>query len=245
MCAKKLAVFITAFNEERTIRDVLSSIGGPCDVFVIDDGSSDMTRAVSKKHGARVISHPINLGQGMAVVTAFKFLANKDYDIVIEMDGDGQHDPKEIPNFISKMEETGADVIAGSRKLGTDYDGAPFVRRLFLSPLTSVLNRLTGYEISDSMCGFRAFSGSALKRTEHLFDSLIETEYIASEMWIKFAKLGLKVSNVPIHLAGRKHGFSYKGLFRYGWGVVRAIVRAKLDVCKDIYAGDKQRTGSA
>jgi len=234
MSKTKVAVFITAYNEEKTIGDVLSLIDDSYDTYVIDDGSNDKTIEIAQQKNAQVIRHPINLGQGVAVITAFKFFLDKDYDIIIEMDGDGQHDPKEIPRFINKMQETGADIIAGSRILGANYKGAPLARRMFLAPLTWLLNKLTGYSVSDSMCGFRAFRGAALKKFGYLFDNMFEPEYIASEMWIKFSKVKLTVANVPITLADRKHGSSYKGLFRYGWGVISTIIRAELDINKHV-----------
>lgn len=225
----KVAVFITAYNEGKVLGSVLSQINRDYDVYVIDDGSTDETPAVARKHHASVITHSINLGQGMALLTAFKLLSQKDYDIVIEMDGDGQHDPGDIRKFIQKIAETDTDIVAGSRILGSDYEGAPFARRFFLRPLTWILNKLTGYNISDAMCGFRIFKGKSLKKVEYLFDDMLEPEYIASEMWIKFAKAGLTASEVPIKMAGRKYGFSYKGLFRYGWGVISTIIRTKLE----------------
>ena len=236
---EKVAVFITVFNEEKVLEDLLSFIDDSYDLYVVDDGSNDRTGDIAKRGGAEVISHPINMGQGITVLTAFKLLAKKDYDIIVEMDGDGQHDPREIPRFIDKIRETGTDIVAGSRLLGTNYEGAPFARRLFLSPLTWVLNRLTGYSISDSMCGFRAFKGSALKSAAHLFDDMAEPEYIASEMWIKFARASLTAGEVPIRLAGRKHGVSYKGLFRYARGVIATIIRSKLETYKHKYKNNR------
>lgn len=230
-----VAVFITAYNEEAMIGDVLSGFEIPCDIYVIDDGSADRTAEIAEEMGARVISHPVNAGQGVALLTAFSFFLKQDYDIIIEMDGDGQHDPREIPKFLEKIQKTNADIVAGSRLLGTDYKGAPLPRRIFLSPLTWVLNKLTGYSLSDSMCGFRAFRLTALKKAERFLSDMSEPEYIASEMWIKFARAGLKVENVPITLSARKKGFSYKGMFKYGWRVIFTIINAKLDTYKYKY----------
>jgi glycosyltransferase involved in cell wall biosynthesis len=231
----KVAIFLTAYNEAMIISDIIDNINKSYSVFVIDDGSKDNIVEVCRARGANVISHLINLGQGNAVITMFRLATLLDYDYIIHMDADGQHNPKEIYKFIDKIQETGADIVAGSRVLGSNYKGAPVARRLFLSPLTWVLNRLTGYNISDSMCGFRAFRTEALRKVEHFFDDMVEPEYLASEMWIKFAKAGLTATEVPITLAGRKHGFSYKGLFRYGWGVVTTIIRSKMDIYKYKY----------
>jgi len=231
---EKVAVFITAFNEGAVIGDILGQINEGFDVYVIDDGSTDRTAEIAKEAGARVVSHPINLGQGLAVITMFKIAVAIDYDFIVHIDGDGQHDPKDIPKFLEKMKETGADIVAGSRLLGSNYEGAPLSRRMLLSPLTWVLNKLTGYNISDSMCGFRAFRGEVLKKITPILDEMVETEYLASEMWIRFARAGLTATEVPINLSARKHGSSYKGhaLARYGLGIIRTIFRAKLDTYK-------------
>lgn len=228
----RVAVFITAFNEEAVIGEVIGGIDDAYDVYVIDDGSTDATADVAQRLGASVITHPINLGQGMAITTAFKLLAACAYDVIIEMDGDGQHDPKEIPVFVAAMGRTASDIIAGSRLLGSDYREAPWSRRAMLPPLSLLLRCLTRYRISDFMCGFRAFRGEALRRVAPILDDLVESEYIASEMWVKFAGAGLTATEVPVRLGARKQGRSYKGhaLARYGFGILRTIVRAKLDM---------------
>jgi glycosyltransferase involved in cell wall biosynthesis len=232
----RVAVFLTAYNEGRVIGDVIDGIDCSYDVYVIDDGSEDDTAQVARERGAVVITHPVNLGQGASVITMFKLASTLDYDYIIHMDADGQHDPAEIPKFIRKFGETGADVVQGSRLLGQANEDAPWGRMLFLKPLTHVLNKLTGYELSDSMCGFRGHSVESLRRVVGLFDEMTETQYLAAEIWIKFANAGLKVVNVPITLADRRHGFSYKGIiFRYGIGILLAIVRSTLDVQKHKY----------
>lgn len=229
----KAAIFLTAYNESSMIGSVLEKINKSYDIYVIDDGSTDTTPEICRNKGVNVISHIINLGQGNAVVTMFKLACLLDYDIILHLDADGQHDPAEIPIFIKKFEETNVDVVQGSRILGKNYKNAPFARKLFLKPLTYLLNKMTGYNMSDSMCGYRGFRVEALKKISFLFNEMSESEYLASEMWIKFSKYGLRITDVPIQMSERKYGISYKGLFRYGWGVITAIIRAKLDVYKN------------
>ncbi|MDY6954525.1 MAG: glycosyltransferase family 2 protein, partial [Thermodesulfobacteriota bacterium] len=145
------------------------------------------------------------------------------------MDADGQHDPCEIPIFLKKMEETTADIVVGSRILGSNYVGAPFFRKTFLPHFTGIVNRLSGYQMTDAMCGFRAFRTLSLSSVQHLLDEMLEPQYIAAEMFIRFAKAGLTVDEVPIHLLDRKSGQSYKGLVRYGLGVLKAISKTLTD----------------
>ncbi len=226
----KVIVTLTALNEARNIGQIVQTItqdGYGC--LLVDDGSSDDTRAIAASLGAEVIRHSINLGQGYAVLTGFKAALMEDCDIIIEMDADGQHDPSQIPLFIEKMKTTRADIVVGSRILGSNYDSAPFFRKTFLPHFTWLINRLTGYRMTDSMCGFRAFRKHSLARASGLLDEMLEPQYLAAEMFLRFARAGLTVEEVPIDLKERPSGASYKGLARYGFGIIKAITRVLID----------------
>ncbi len=223
-------VTIAAYNEEKVIGSVLEQIPPDYDVVVVDDGSTDNTRDICREQGATVVKHVINLGQGAAVLTGFRKALEKNYDYIIEMDGDGQHDPADIPRFIEIMEnDPSIDIVVGSRRLGSTYK-APFFRQTFLPVFTGIINMITGYRLTDSMSGFRAFRADSLRRCHSLIDGFLEPQYLASEMFIKFAKEGLTVAEIPIHISSRGFGVSYKGLARYGWGVTRTIIRTIMQV---------------
>lgn len=226
----KVIVTLAAYNEIKNINWVLSGIierGYTC--ILVDDGSSDGTAEAARKMGARVIRHIRNLGQGWGVLTGFKAALREDCDVIVEMDADGQHDPGEIELLVKKLEESQADIVVGSRVLGQNYPNAPFFRKKFLPFFTGIINFLTGYRMTDSMCGFRAFTKSALERAQPVLDDMLEPQYLAAEMFIRFSALGLKVDEVPIHLRDRTSGVSYKGFIRYGWGVLKAILVALSD----------------
>jgi glycosyltransferase involved in cell wall biosynthesis len=220
----RTAVTISVLNEERNIGDVLTRMPHNVDAILVDDGSTDRTAEIAAAHGARIVHHPVNLGQGLGVITGFRAALMDDYDVIIEMDGDGQHDPQDIPRFLDKLGESDADIVIGSRILGSNYEGAPFFRRTFLPHFTWVINQITGYDLTDSMCGFRAFRARSLRRVQHVLAQIDEPQYLAAEMWIRFAREGLTVVEIPIDLAGRSSGVSYKGLVRYGWGVAKTIL---------------------
>jgi glycosyltransferase involved in cell wall biosynthesis len=221
----RTVVAITALNEGRNIGSVLSRVPEGLDVIVVDDGSTDDTVAVARSHGAWVVRHPVTLGQGAALITSFRAALMEDYDVLIEMDGDGQHDPSDIPRFISELEKGPADIVIGSRILGMNYPNAPFLRRKMLPVFTAVINLFTGYSLTDSMCGFRAFRVESLRRIEPVLLRIQEPQYVAAEMFIRFARAGLTATEIPIDLLDRQTGRSYKGLTRYGWGVSRAVLR--------------------
>jgi glycosyltransferase involved in cell wall biosynthesis len=225
-----VVVTLTALNEAKNIESVINRIHkNNYKCILVDDGSSDETPYISESLGAKVFRHCLNLGQGYAVLTSFKVALMSDCDIIIEMDADGQHNPDEIPVFLKRFSETNADIVVGSRILGANHPNAPLFRKTFLPYFTWIINRLTGYNMTDALCGFRAFRKDSLLKVAPLLDSMLEPQYIAAEMFIRFSKAGLKVEEVPIHLNDRSSGHSYKGFVRYGFGIFKAIVKTLTD----------------
>ena len=218
----RVVVTITAHNESKVIGTVLKKIPEGMDVIVVDDGSTDNTAAIAREYGAKVIQHPINLGQGVAVVTSFKAALMDDYDIVVEMDGDGQHNPEEIPAFLERIAEGKSDIVVGSRYLGSTYE-APLYRRLGIPFFTFLVNTITKYRLTDSMCGFRVFRSEALK--EFCYDLNQSRQYMAPEIFIKAALHGLSVEEIPVHVSERPYGTSWKGALKYGYGLLKTIFK--------------------
>jgi len=224
-------VTLAARNEQRTVGDIvrrLRGLGFRC--VVIDDGSLDRTVAEARVAGAAVVSHAVNLGQGDALLTGFKAcLLDPDCEIIIEMDADGQHDPADVPRFVEKMRSCTADIVVGSRILGSHQSGVSSLRRIFLPYYTGLINALTGYQMTDALCGFRAFRRSSIERVASQLNFVIEPQYMAAEMFIRFSRAGLNIEEIPVHLAERRWGVSTKGVLRYGIGILRAIMRTLLD----------------
>ena len=226
----QVLVTLSSYNEAKNIPQLIPKIlqlGYEC--ILVDDGSIDGTAELAERLGARVVRHRFNLGQGWAVLTGFKAAMAEECDVIIEMDADGQHDPAEIPNFIKKMHETGADIVVGSRILGSNHPNAPFFRKKLLPYYTSLINNLTGYAITDSMCGFRAFRKSSLTKVLPVLDVMLEPQYLAAEMFLRFSRAGLTIAEIPINMQDRFTGSSYKGFIRYGLGVLKAISKTLLD----------------
>src|SRR5262249_49776497 len=141
------------------------------DCIVVDDGSTDHTAREALAAGAAVVSHAINLGQGDALLTGFKAcLLDPTCEIIVEMDADGQHDPADVPRFVEKMRGSGADIVVGSRILGSHQPNVSLLRRIFLPYYTKLVNGLTGYEMTDALCGFRAFRSDSIARVAPLFN---------------------------------------------------------------------------
>jgi len=228
----KIAILMAALNEEKILPSILEKIPEDIDVFIVDDGSTDHTKQVAQNHGAMVIKNPINMGQGHAFITGLKGILRcweHRKGCIVFLDADGQHDPNQIPLFVEKMKQTNADIVVGSRILGENYRNAPFFRKTFLPHFTWIINRLSGYHMTDALCGFRAFRFESLSKVEQILDSMIEPQYLAAEMFLRFSKVGLKVVEVPIIMKERASGMSYKGFIRYGVGILKAIIKVLVD----------------
>jgi glycosyltransferase involved in cell wall biosynthesis len=227
----KVIATLSAYNEAKNIRPVIARIrdqGYGC--IVVDDGSRDATAQIADDAGAIVVRHPINLGQGYAVLTGLKAaIRHPECEIILEMDADGQHRPEEIRLFVERMQETKADIVVGSRPLGEHGGDAPFIRRTMLPYVTWGINKLSGYAISDAMCGFRAFRASSLMRVLPLLDHMLEPQYLSAEMFIRFGRCGLVIDEVPVHVDSRSSGVSTKGMLRYGMGILKAAVRTVIE----------------
>jgi len=227
---KNVLVKMAAYNEGKNIGRVLERMPGNVDILVVDDCSSDETEQIASKYGAMVVRHEKNMGQGIGDLTGFRVAFELGYDYIIEMDADGQHDPGEIPVFIEALQENPeVDIVVGSRILGSQKGQVCNVRRTFLPLYTRVINSASGYELTDAMCGYKAYRASSLLKDPHVLEELLETEYIAAELYIRFGRAGLKVKEIPVHIKERKYGKSHKGMFRYGFAVAWVVLRALLN----------------
>jgi len=160
-------VAIPVYNEENYVTSVLGRVQQYADnVLVIDDGSTDATPCVLAKHPVEVIRHAHNRGYGRSLLDAFRWAQVDDFDWVITMDCDEQHEPEAIPRFIETMKTDRSDVVSGSRYLpeSVDEDVPPENRRRINARITAQLNDRLGLSITDAFCGFKAYRVDALRR---------------------------------------------------------------------------------
>jgi len=185
---------IPCFNEERFIGSVVLKARKHVDqVVVVDDGSTDATAETASSAGAVVVRHNRNQGVGAATRTAFRKAREMGADVMVRLDGDGQHNADEIPAVIAPILRGEADVVVGSRFMA-GKERPPLFRRIGQRVLTTTTNVGSGTQIKDSQSGFRAFSAKALEKmklTENGFS-------VESEMQFAIARNGLRVVEVPI-----------------------------------------------
>ncbi len=154
----KLIILIPAYNEEKTIYNVIKKIPSELNAttFVINDGSTDKTKEYAKKAGANIVNHKRNKGYGQAIISGFKKAIEVKPDIIVLIDGDGQHDPKEIKDLIKPIIKNQADFVIGSRFI--NKMDMPLFRRIAIKIITKIVYCITKVKITDSQSGFRAFS---------------------------------------------------------------------------------------
>ncbi len=221
--AMKSIVIIPALNEQAAIGSVVEkSLQHVDDVLVIDDGSSDNTSKIAGDAGARIIRHPTNLGKGVSLRDAFGEVSG--YDIVVTIDGDGQHDPDEIPKLIAPIREGNADLVNGSRYLDGFDEETPAYRRVGQRVLDIATNITSGTSVTDSQSGFRAFRGNTIK-----YYGFMDTGFgIESEMLADAAQHDLRILEVPITVRYDVENSSTKGPVTHGVGVLMKIVIDKI-----------------
>ncbi|MFH1594211.1 MAG: glycosyltransferase family 2 protein [Candidatus Omnitrophota bacterium] len=190
----RTCVLIPSNNEERTIGGIVREIKGlGHEVIVIDDGSTDNTGKIASENGAVVMRNIKNLGKGASIKEGFDFILRMtNFDSVIIMDGDGQHNPKEIEKFISYAREHGDDLIIGNRMAVTK--DMPFVRLATNRCMSLFLSLVCRQAIPDTQCGFRLIRRKVLKKIKlesRKFD-------LESEILIKASRAKFKIGSVPI-----------------------------------------------
>lgn len=189
-------ILIPALDLEGTIGPVIlrcRESAPDWDILVVDDGSTDGTvREASAIPGVRVISHESNRGKGAALRTGFQCAVEEGREMVLTLDGDGQHPPEWIPRFRERMEQSGADVVVGSRR--GDHSTMPRMRRLSNRLSSWMASRAAGQVLPDSQSGFRLIRSDVL-RSVRLTTNHYETE---TELLIGAVRKGFRIESVPI-----------------------------------------------
>ena len=217
-----VVAIIPAYNEEKALAAVLGkTLENVDEVIVVDDGSSDKTSEVAIEAGARVIKHSVNLGKGEALKSGFKAVG--DDSIIITIDGDGQHNPSEIPDLVRPIVEDGADLVNGSRYMNGPEENTPAYRRVGQKVLDIATNISAGTKVTDSQSGFRAFS----PQSKNVFRVKDTGFGIESEMLVDAAEAGLKIVEVPITVRYDLDG-STKDPITHGVGVLFNIAKDRV-----------------
>ena len=211
---KRTVAVVPAYDEEGAIAGVVEGIRAfdpSIDVVVVDDGSTDSTAAVAVSAGAAVVRLPFNLGIGGAVQTGFRYALEHGYEVAVRLDGDGQHDPAELPKLLAPLERGEADVVTGSRFQDTEDEyRPPLARRLGITWFATLVSLLARQRVTDTTSGFQALN----ERGIALFARDYPSDYPEVEATVLVLKHRLRLVEVPVRMLEREHGTSSITLVR-------------------------------
>jgi glycosyltransferase involved in cell wall biosynthesis len=208
-------IVVPAYNEARAIGTVVTNLmsAGWRNVLVIDDGSSDETRAAARAAGALVLTHVINRGQGAALQTGISYALQRGAEVIVTFDSDGQHRVEDLEGLIAPILDQTADVALGSRFLGST-EKIPWSRKLLLRAAVWFTRFTSGLRVTDAHNGLRAFSRNAAARIHIDLDRMAH----ASELIDQVARGRMRFVEVPVHIRysdySRRKGQSSLGAFR-------------------------------
>jgi glycosyltransferase involved in cell wall biosynthesis len=213
---------IPAYNEEKTIAKVVVRTMKHVDkVVVIDDGSTDDTATIAEHLGAHIVKHEENLGYGAAIRSCFSAARDLNCDTLVILDGDGQHNGDDIPKLLAPIQAGEAEIVIGSRLVGTDVSEIPSYRRAGLRLINAATNRVAKQKVADTQSGFRAYSRKAVQRIRPYERGM----GVTSEIDIRSGDAGLTIVDVPVGVAYQGLETSSQSPISHGLEILSAVLR--------------------
>ena len=207
----KILVIVPAFNDEQTLRGVLSGIRASlpqADILTVNDGSTDSTAHIIRQEGVLILEHPYNMGIGATMQTGFLYALRNGYSIAIQVDGDGQHPPEFLSSLIQPLLAGQSNLVIGSRYLLDGGFKSTPLRKLGITFFTFLVWIFTGKKATDPTSGFRAVD----RKTLELFSVEYPPDYPEVEALISAYKKGLLFQEIPVTMRHRQGGASSIGI---------------------------------
>ena len=228
-------VIIPAYNEENNIAGVVRGVRKAFPgIVVVNDGSSDNTALKAYEAGAEVVSLPFNMGYGVALQTGYKYALENNSEYLIQIDGDGQHDPENIPEFIKAIsEDKSLDVVIGSRFL-SENSAIPFVRRSGIKFFAGLTSMLTGKKVTDPISGYRIMNRKAL---EFLVGDMYPEDYPDADLVVIMSRAGFKFGEIPIKVTSNPDGRTMHS----GWRPVYYVYKMLLSMLLTMFRSDHKQ----
>jgi glycosyltransferase involved in cell wall biosynthesis len=214
---------VPAYNEEAAIGEVVSEVrdyAPDFEVLVVDDGSTDETAACAEEAGARVLRLPLNLGIGGAVQAGYMYAHERGFDVAVQVDGDGQHDARELGRLLEPVLADRADLAIGTRFSEPRAYRAPLVRRIGIGLFAALVSLRVRQRMTDTTSGFRAVN----RRGIRLFAADYPHDYPEVEAVVTAARGNLRVCEVPVFMRPRTAGRSSITTFRSFYYVVKVLL---------------------
>jgi glycosyltransferase involved in cell wall biosynthesis len=228
MLRSAVSVVIPAYNERKSIGhvieetvSVMDSLRVPYEIIVVDDGSTDGTAQIAATYKATVLTNERNRGKGYAIRRGFQQAQG---DVVVTLDADGEHSPKEIPKLINPL-SNGTDIVGGSRFIGNGTYTTTKLNRVGNFIFNMAIATLTGKRVTDSQTGFRAIKKEIIDKL-NLASSGFEIE---TEITVKGLKNGYTFEERPITCKQRQYSTSRLKILRDGIKILRTILKANME----------------
>jgi glycosyltransferase involved in cell wall biosynthesis len=202
-----MLVIIPAYNEEKSIAEVIDSVRAnipKSTILVVNDGSKDNTLKIATNSGALVIDLPFNLGIGGAMQTGYLYALQNSYDLAVQVDADGQHDPLYIRELIKPVADGKADMSIGSRYISKTAYRSSVSRRIGMVFFSNLIYLLTSHRIKDTTSGFRVVNRKIIEYFAHNYP----TDYPEVDVLVKLFRKNFKVVEVPVEMKKRYAGRS-------------------------------------
>ena len=232
----RTVVIIPAYNEGARIGEVVREVRMTVpeyDVLVVDDGSRDNTGLGAMAAGAEVISHPFNLGYGVAIQTGYKYALAQEYEYLVQMDGDGQHDPSFIPMLLAPVMAGETDFALGSRFLGIGSYEPSAVRRVGMGFFRRLVSLLIGQRITDSTSGQQAFNRNVIR---FFTTEVFPCDYPDADMLITLHRAGFRIREVPVRMYASAAGKTMHS----GWKPLYYLFKMLLSIFVTLLRADRR-----
>ncbi len=231
---KDTLVIIPAYNEQETIEKVVcglqASLPG-ADIVLIDDGSRDQTAARAAACGVIVLEHIFNLGYGAALQTGFKYALKGGYSYAVQLDADGQHEPRDVVSLLGALKRDEADMVIGSRFLGTKSYEMSWARKIGIDIFSSLASLVIRQKITDCTSGFKGFNRRVLPL---LSGEFYPEDYPDADVIIDIHYAGFRIKEVPVTMyappAGRSMHIGvlkFYYIFKMFLSIIMTIIREK------------------
>ncbi|MFH0965811.1 MAG: glycosyltransferase family 2 protein [Planctomycetota bacterium] len=222
--APRVLAVVPAYDEEKSVARVVAALRDQSlDVLVVDDGSSDRTAALAEAAGATVLRHPINLGYGASLQTGYLYALSRGYDVIVQLDADGQHEPSDARTLLDPVLAGEADVVMGSRflpppKKGTGFFSStpapydvPWPRRLGQRLFGGLARLITGSRVTDPTTGYQALSARVLAAYS---TRVFPEDYPDADMWVLLHRMGFRVRELPVRMYADAGASMHAGVLR-------------------------------
>ena len=236
-------MILPAWNEEEALPGVLDELHAAipdADFLVVSDGSTDSTARVARRGSTMVLDLPVNLGVGGAMRAGFRFAAREGYDIAVQVDADGQHDPADVQRLVGAVESEEADVVIGARFAGRGSYEVHGPRRWTMAVLSFALSRIAGTRLTDTTSGFRASNRRAIE----LFAAEYPAEYLGDtvESLVIACRAGLRVRQVGVEMRQRAGGTPSHSPLKAAVFLGRALLALLIALSRPMRKGAKEMT---